>query len=600
MIVDRWSNPAVFFVGGETISTTPRLQFTEDELTAPSVKRAAHRAERASDKLEKAEKKIPTKKVLKKNRVLDEKTGKISTTLKFEEAKKRPPSKLTHDAASVPVTSVSVTAHRQVHENEDDNVGVESAHKLEETAEGAGRLAQSSRRSRKMKPYRNAAHAEAKADKANLDAIQKVAKSNDPQFHSNPLSRWQQKRAIKKEYAAAKRSGQDAASAGKLASSSAKRAAKSSEKTASFVRKNWKGIAVAGAILVVVLVMLGAVSSIVSLFGGGGGSGVAGTTYPIEDADMLAAEDKYSALEAELQSYLNNYERTHSYDEYRYDLDAIDHDPYVLISAVTAMAGGTWTADGIGGILQSLFDRQYILTENVVTETRYRTETRTGTQEVTNPETGEVTVEEYEYEVEVPYTYTICTVALENFNLSHVPVYAMSHDQLAMYAMYMGTLGNRPDLFPDSGYVDRYFNTHYDAYEIPAERLTDPRFAAMMEEARKYFLYPYVWGGSSPETSFDCSGFVSWVVNNCGVGWSIGRLGANGLRNICTAVSPSNARPGDLIFFQGTYDATGASHVGIYLGDGMMLHCGDPIQYANINTSYWQEHFLSYGRLPEP
>lgn len=376
--------------------------------------------------------------------------------------KKRPPSKLTHDAASVPVTSVSVTAHRQVREYEDDNVGVESAHKLEESAEGAGRLAQSSRRSRKMKSYRNAAHAEAKADKANLDAIQKVAKSNDPQFHSNPLSRWQQKQAIKKEYAAVKRSGQGAASAGKLASSSAKRAARASEKTAAFFRRNGKGVALVGGIFAVVLVMLGALSSLVSLFGGGGGSSVAGSTYPCEDGDILSAEARYCELEAALQKYLDTYESTHDCDEYHYDLDAIDHDPYVLISTVTAMAGGSWTVDGIGGILQSLFARQYILTENVVTETRYRTETRTGTLEVTNPETGEVTVEEYEYEVEVPYTYYISTVTLENFNLEHVPAYVMSHDQLSMYAMYMETLGNRPDLFPDSDYVDRYFNTPYD------------------------------------------------------------------------------------------------------------------------------------------
>ena len=567
---------------------------------APSVKRAAHRAEKASDKLEKAEKKIPTRKVLKKNRVLDEKTGRISTSLKFEDVKKRTPSKLTHSAASVPVASASMTAHRQVHECEDDNVGVESAHKLEESAESAGRLAQRSRRSRKMKPYRNAARAEARADKANLDAIQKISKTNDPQFHSNPLSRWQQKRAIKKEYAAAKRSGQGAASAGKLASQSAKRAAKASEKTAAFVRRNGKGVAIGIGIFAVALVLLGAVSSLLSLFGGGGGTGVAGSTYPCEDVDMLSAEEQYSAMEIELQNYLSSYERTHGYDEYRYDLDAIDHDPYVLISAVTALAGGTWTANSIGGILQSLFDQQYILSETVTPETRYRTETRTGTREVEDPETGETVTEEYEYEVEVPYTYYICEVVLENFNLSHVPVYIMSHDQLSMYAMYMSTLGTRPDLFPDSGYVDKYYNTHYDAYEVPPEYLSDSRFAAMLEEARKYFLYPYVWGGASPETSFDCSGFVSWVINNCGVGWNIGRLGANGLRNICTAVSSSNARPGDLIFFQGTYDTTGASHVGIYLGDGMMLHCGDPIQYASINTSYWQEHFLSFGRLPEP
>ena len=252
---------------------------------------------------------------MKENRALDEKTGKISTTLKFEDTKKRPPTKLTHDAASVPAASVSVTAHRQVREYEDDNVGVESAHKLEESAEGAGRLAQSSRRSRKMKPYRNTARAEARADRANLDAIQKVAKSNDPQFHSNPLSRWQQKQAIKKEYAAAKRSGQGAASAGKLASSSAKRAARASEKTAAFFRRNGKGVALVGGLFALALVMLGAVSSLVSLFGGGGGSGIAGSTYPCEDGDILSAEARYCELEAALQEYLDTYESTHDCDE---------------------------------------------------------------------------------------------------------------------------------------------------------------------------------------------------------------------------------------------------------------------------------------------
>ena len=238
-----------------------------------------------------------------------------------------------------------------------------------------------------------------------------------------------------------------------------------------------------------------------------------------------------------------------------------------------------------------LFDKQYILTEDVVVETRYRTETDTWTDEEGNTHTDTY---------QVPYDYYICTVTLENFNLSHVPVYIMSEAQLSMYATYMSTLGNRPDLFPGSSYVDIYINTEYADYEVSEEALSDPQFAAMMEEAEKYLGYPYVWGGSSPSTSFDCSGFVSWVVNNCGVGWNIGRLGAEGLRRTCSYVSPTNARPGDLIFFEGTYDTTGASHVGIYLGDNTMIHCGDPIQYANISSSYWQRHFLSYGRLPQP
>lgn len=285
---------------------------------------------------------------------------------------------------------------------------------------------------------------------------------------------------------------------------------------------------------------------------------------------------------------------------YHYDLDDIEHDPYVLISTISALHGGEWTIGEVGGTIQMLFDKQYILTETVTTETRYRTETRTGTTSYTDPETGETVTEEYEYEVQVPYTYYICNVTLENFNLSHVPVYIMSEEQLSMYATYMATLGNRPDLFPDSQYVGMYIDTEYEDYEIPTEALSDPRFAAMMEEAEKYLGYPYVWGGSSPSTSFDCSGFVSWVINNCGEGWSIGRLGAEGLRNTCSYVSPVNARPGDLIFFEGTYDTSGASHVGIYVGNNMMIHCGDPIQYASINTNYWQQHFLSFGRLPSP
>ena len=242
-----------------------------------------------------------------------------------------------------------------------------------------------------------------------------------------------------------------------------------------------------------------------------------------------------------------------------------------------------------------LFEKQYILTETVTTETRYRTETRTGYYT-----DADGNLQSYEYDVQVPYTYYICTVRLENFNLSHVPVYIMSQDQLSLYAMYMATLGNRPDLFGGSEYIGKYYVTKYEKYEIPPEALEDEQFAAIIMEAEKYLGYPYVWGGSSPATSFDCSGFVSYVYNNCGVGWSFGRLGASGLLGICTRVSAANVRPGDLVFFQGTYDTAGASHVGIYVGNNMMLHCGDPIQYASLNSSYWQSHFLAYGRVPAP
>ena len=535
---------------------SPRLQFTDEERAAPELKKAIQKADKKADKLDKAEAKIPKKTVKRKERVVDAE-GKVTTRLYFEEVdKKKPPSKLTHAATAAPINSALATAHREIRQSEEDNVGVESAHRIEEAAEGGVRMVDSAHRSHKLKPYRNAAHAEAAADKANLKALNKQAQRNNPQFSSNPYSRWQQKRAIKKEYMATK--------AGKTG----KNTAKATQKTAKTVQSG------------------------VSAFGG--------SSYSVEDDHMKDAEAQYCAMEAELQEYLDTYESTHYYDEYHYDLDEIEHDPYVLLSAISALHGGEWTIDEIGGTLQMLFDKQYILTETVETETRYRTETRIGTTTYTDPETGETITETYEYEVQVPYTYYICTVELENFNLSHVPVYIMSEEQLSMYATYMSTLGNRPDLYPDSFYVDAYVNTEYEEYEIPASALSDPQFAAMMEEAEKYLGYPYVWGGSNPNTSFDCSGFVSWVVNNCGVGWNLGRLGADSLRHTCSNVSPANAKPGDLIFFEGTYDTTGASHVGIYLGNNMMIHCGDPIQYADITSSYWQQHFLSFGRLPQP
>ena len=297
-----------------------------------------------------------------------------------------------------------------------------------------------------------------------------------------------------------------------------------------------------------------------------------------------AREAAKRGAKADLRSMLDNYEAAHSYDEYHFDLDGIEHDPYVLLSILSAFHPEGWTLAEVEADLQTLFDRQYILTESVEVEVRYRTETRTDSEGNT-------------YDVEVPYNYFICTVTLENFNLSHVPVYIMGEDQLSRYALYMAALGNRPDLFPGSAYIGKYGGP-VTTYDIPPEALEDEQFAAMIAEAEKYLGYPYVWGGSSPATSFDCSGFVSWVVNHCGVGWDVGRLGATGLYHICTPVSSANAKPGDLIFFQGTYDTDGMSHVGIYVGGGMMIHCGDPIQYANINTSYWQAHFAAFGRLP--
>lgn len=580
---------------------SPRLQFSDEERASPELKKVIEKADKKADKLDKAEAKIPKKTVKRKERVVGE-DGKVSVKLHFEEVdKKKPTSKLTHSLTEAPLNTVLATAHREARDSEEDNVGVEGAHKLEQVAEGGVRTLDSAHRSHKLKPYREAAYAEKAADKANLKALNKQAQQNNPQFSSNPYSRWQQKRAIKKEYMAAKagKTGATTAKATQKTAKSAKKAAENTKKTGTFLARHWKGALIVLALLLMIAFLSSVISSC-SVLVQSGVTSFAASSYAADDADMLAAEEQYCALEAELQEYLDTYENTHDYDEYHYDLDDIEHDPYVLISAISALHGGEWTIGEVGGTIQMLFDKQYILTETVTTETRYRTETRTGTTSYTDPETGETVTEEYEYEVQVPYTYYICNVTLENFNLSHVPVYIMSEEQLSMYATYMATLGNRPDLFPDSQYVGMYIDTEYEDYEIPAEALSDPRFAAMMEEAEKYLGYPYVWGGSSPSTSFDCSGFVSWVINNCGEGWSIGRLGAEGLRNTCSYVSPVNARPGDLIFFEGTYDTSGASHVGIYVGNNMMIHCGDPIQYASINTNYWQQHFLSFGRLPSP
>jgi len=413
---------------------------------------------------------------------------------------------------------------------------------------------------------------------------------------SNPISRQMQRRNIRKQYAAARRGRKVENATAKAAEKTGKRLR---DRAAEFVKRNRKGIAIAVVLYLCVTVMVNSLSSC-AMLAGGGTEVVAMASYPSDDADMLGAEAAYAGMEAELQSYLDNYQSTHDYDEYHFDLDEIEHDPYVLISYLTAWFGGhPWTLEEASPVLGTLFDQQYILTEEVTTESRYRTETEQKTREVINVETGEVTTEEYEEEVEVPYDYTICNVSLENFNLSHLPVYTMSEYQMSLYAMYMQALGNRPDLFPTSSYLGKYI-ADVERYPIPLEALSDERFAAMIAEAEKYLGYPYVWGGSSPSTSFDCSGFVSWVINNCGVGWNVGRLGSDGLYYVCAPVSPANARPGDLIFFQKTYDTPFTSHVGIYVGNGMMIHCGDPIRYVSIETSYWQAHFFGFGRLPDP
>ena len=565
----------------------PRLQFSDADLAEPKLEKPIKRVKKAEAKVDKAQAKIPKKTVVKKERGFDPATGKVKTQLRFEEVdKKKPPSKLTHAVQDAPASFVLSQVHREVRQSEDDNMGVEAAHKVEQAVESGGRLVQSAHRAHQLKPYRAAIRAEKKLERANLDALQKKAEIDSPT--SNPVSKWQQKQAIKKQYAAAKhnQAAQTTAKAAENTAKAAKKAAEKAEKAGKYVWEHRRGFAIAAAILLMLAFLLNGLSSC-SVIMDGVGSGIAASTYPSQDADMLGAEAQYCAMEAELQRYLDTYESTHDYDEYHFDLDTIEHDPYVLISMITALHQGEWTLDEVQGTLQMLFDRQYILTEDVVVETRYRTETDTWTDADGNTHTDTY---------QVPYDYYICTVTLENFNLSHVPVYIMSEEQLGMYATYMATLGNRPDLFPGSGYIGKYVEGNYTDYDIPPEALDDEVFAAIIKEAEKYLGYPYVWGGSSPSTSFDCSGFVSWVINHSG--WDVGRLGAQGLCNICTPVSSANVKPGDLVFFTGTYDTPGVSHVGIYVGNNMMIHCGDPISYANLNSSYWQSHFYRYGRLP--
>lgn len=302
---------------------------------------------------------------------------------------------------------------------------------------------------------------------------------------------------------------------------------------------------------------------------------------------MLGAEKAYAKLEQKLQRYLDTYEATHNYDEYHFYLDEIEHDPYVLISILSALHDGVFTLAEVQGELEMLFEKQYILTETVTMQIRYRTKMMVVIGPYGVPQV--ITYQE-------PYEYYICTVKLKNKNLSHLPVEVLTKEQLSAYSLYMRTLGNRPDLFGKAQYPNASTIKQPTYYDIPPEALKDDRFAAMMEEATKYIGYPYVWGGSSPSTSFDCSGYISWVLNHSG--WNVGRQTAQGLYNLCTPVSMAQVKPGDLVFFKGTYDTPGVSHCGIYVGNSIMLHCGDPISYTNLNSKYWQEHFYSYGRLP--
>ena len=485
-------------------------------------------------------------------------------------------SRLIHEA----LPQAGEEVHRQIRRVEDDNTGVQAAHETEQGAEsGMGLVVRSTRRAR------------LNASRHTEQTAQAIRPQAPPS--SNPLSRWRQKRAIRRTYMTGQAAGETARSAAQAggAVARAKRGVKA------LVARSRKTYLLAGALVALLAFVMNGLSSCAPLVQSAMQSLVI-AAYPAGDEDLLAAERYYANLEKELQNELNHYASYHpGFDEYRIEADDIWHDPHALMALISAHANGEWTVDDAYGYMDRLFEKQYILTEDIEEETRYRREWVTRYRRVEDEETGEVTWVPYQVEEDVPYTYRICTVTLDNFNLSHLPFYVLSREGVGRYAMYISVLGMREDLFRGNPYASTLREPG--EYDIPADVMEDETFRRLIEEAEKYIGYPYVWGGDSPETSFDCSGFISYVFAASGVR-DVGRLGATSLYGRCTPIAPQEARPGDLIFFEGTISGEeGITHVGLYVGGNHMLHCGSPIGYADLTDSYWQNHFYGYGRLYE-
>lgn len=493
--------------------------------------------------------------------------------------------------------ALSAKAHQSVRNaDQDNNSGVEAAHFTEGSAEGAARAGSRFQYGRKLRQYKKLERLEKKADKDAVDSIFTERMKSDPQAGSNLFSRWRQKQAIKKEYAAAKAG---AAAAENTASGTAKAAQGTvsiTEKAFQFVQSHSHIIIGIAAVGLLVLVIAGSVSSC-SVLINGGGNVVLGTSYTAEDEDLKGVETDYTKLEDKLRKQIDRIETDHpGYDEYRYNLAEIGHNPYELASLLT-VEFENYTRSQVQARLQSIFEAQYELKLEEKVEIRTRKETRVGYRY--NPITG--TGHTYTYQVTVQYEYKILNVTLLNRGVDYVARNSgLTDDQLQRYEVTLECRGNRDDLFAGIAFATpdgAGSSGEYQDYDIPGEALTDEKFRKMITEAEKYLGYPYVWGGSSPSTSFDCSGFVSWVINHCGNGWNVGRQTANGLMGKCDIIPKSEAKPGDLIFFQKTYNTSGASHVGIYVGNGMMIHCGSPISYASIETSYWRQHYYCMGRI---
>ena len=573
-----------------------RLQFKEEERTDPELAKYVKKSEKAADRLEAAREKIPKQKRIKAARKFDEETGRAKTRLYFEKTDKPPNGKLHHNPADRPVREIKNYVHGKVSEVEKDNSGVEGAHKSEKAAERAdsyaSRKLKEGYRSHKLKPYRAAAKAEAASQKADTNYLYHKTLKENPELAGNPLSRFHQKQQIKRQYAkdlrAAQKAGKTAgktAGAAKNTRKTAQKAGEATKKTTDFIARHWKGILTVGVFLLLIVMIFTGLSSCAAIIQGGVSS-IVGTSYTAEDEAIRQVEADYKELESGLREEIADIETGYpDYDEYQYHLDEIGHNPFALASYLTAKLYD-YTREEAQAEIQALFEKQYTLTLREEIQTRYRTET------TTDPETGETTTEE------VPYDYYILHVTLTNKNIETLAGELLTPEQKEMFDIYMETKGNKPDVFGEDYATGTPGSGEYTDYEIPPEALSDERFAAMIAEAEKYLGYPYVWGGSSPSTSFDCSGFVCWVINHSGAG-SVGRTTAQGIWGYTTPIAPSEAKPGDIIFFTGTYDSGSAvSHVGIYAGNGMMIHCGNPISYASVNTPYWQSHFYSYGRLP--
>ena len=570
---------------------TTRLTFTEEELANPNIRRAAKKATRAADRADKAKAKLSTRAPPKRGLKMDaDKAKERSAQLRFGKAEFGEEIAKPKRRKSGAEALLGGEAHRQVDkQNQDENAGVQAAHEGERLAEGAAKKLKDGKYSKKLKAYKKAERLDKAADKANIRALRRKQQAAQPM--SNPISRWKQRQKIKASYYARKTGSKMSGGAANTARSAATRKAKAAAaKAAQFASAHAHMLLMGGVLALLILVIFCFITSCSVFFPGGMGT-VWTTSYTAEDEDILGAEADYQALEEALRAEVAAIPSSYpDYDEYTWDLAPITHDPHELAAVLTAIHEA-YTRGEVQGTMQSIFDAQYeiILTETI--EIRTRTETRTGT----DPTTGDT----YTYEVEVQYEWRILNITLLNFGIDSVARGMLSGDDLDRYDILQETQGNRPELFGgvSVGYGSDGSGEVGIDYEVPAEALSDPEFAAMLEEAEKYLGTPYVWGGSSPGTGFDCSGYVCWVLNQSG--WDVGRTTANGLWQQSAKVSEHEAKPGDLVFFQGTYDTPGASHVGLYVGDGMMISAGDPIKYSNIHSSYWDKHLLGFGRIPK-